>query len=102
MRWTRVADFLLTKRCFEAKKTGRCNCRAKIKNACGIAKSMAESAEQYALSLTADHSIAEIYRLVAWKRCGQSRGGKKCNHRGCIEAENCLLFLASLELLIPV
>jgi len=86
MNWFAVADFLRTKRCFEAKKTGQCNCRAKPKNACGIATAMAESADNLGLGRIAVHSPQEIYKLVAWKRCGPSRRGGNCDHRMCILA----------------
>jgi hypothetical protein len=93
--WFEVGDFLRTKRCFEQKKTGRCGCRAQPKNACGIATAMAESADNMGLGRPANHTPDEIYKLVAWKRCGKSRRGRSCNHKACIRAERIVDWLAT-------
>lgn len=88
--WLEVADFLLTKRCFEAKKTGNCNCRALPKRACTVAQEMAASCNNMADRCLASHTPEDIYKLVSWKRCGLSRRGRSCNHKACIWAERLL------------
>lgn len=95
MNWLTVADFLRTKRCHEAKRTGVCGCRAKPKNACGVATEMAEACEELDSGRNGSRTPEDIAKLVRWKACGTSRRGGECQHRVCMKAEELAAWIRS-------
>ncbi len=88
MSWLDVADFLRSKRCFEARRTGSCNCGRGKRNACATATRMARSCVALDLNEPGEDGPEAILKVIVSKSCGLSKQGRECNHRGCMRSEH--------------
>jgi hypothetical protein len=92
MDWSIVAAWCLEHICFERQRCGVCGCKGR--RACRIGQELAQQCEALHAGTGTVEDMQAVLKFVKGKACGLSRGGKECNHRGCIRSERIQAWIA--------